>query len=481
MISNQPKFKFIFLVLDIFILTLSFFLAKIIIQQKVSYELIPGVIFFSVYLIAFIIIPIYLFYYNGLYKRNNILSVYRQIILIFKSLLISAVFLAFIMFIYYQFDLRILYRRNIFFYSFTFSFILFIILRVIVARKMFLLLLKKRIFQSKVLIIGTGDAGIRVGKALESSEYLDFQIIGYIGEKKSIKTNDLNNYNYLGSFNNIEKVMNKYEVDEILIAIDNIDYDIMISIVQRCLEFDKVVRIYSNFLKILEEKLNVELYAGIPVIMLSQYSLSGKAWKIKRIIDIIFSAGALIALSPFFLIIAVGIKLSSRGPVFYIQNRIGKDGKPINFYKFRSMHVAKSDEGHKKFVQDFIKDKSNNNDIRIFKITDDPRIFKLGKFIRKTSIDELPQLYSVLKGDMSLIGPRPCLPYEWDVYSEWHKKRLHAIPGCTGLWQVVGRSIVSFEEMVLLDLYYISNMSIWFDFKIIIKTFPVLFLGKGGF
>jgi exopolysaccharide biosynthesis polyprenyl glycosylphosphotransferase len=481
MISNQPKFKYIFLSLDIIILAISFFFAKFSVQHTILDELIPGIVFFSVYLITFIIIPVYLFYYNGLYKRNNILSVYRQIILILKSLLISAVFLAFIMFIYYQFDLRILYRKNIFLYSFTFSFLLFIILRVTVARKMLLLLLKRRIFQSKVIIIGTGDAGIRVGKALENSKYLDFKIIGYIGEKKSIKTDDLNNYNYLGSFSNIEKVINKYEVDEILIAIDNINYDTMISIVQRCLEFDKVVRIYSNFLKTLEEKLNVELYAGIPVIMLSQYSLSGKAWKIKRIIDIIFSGIALIALLPFFIITAVGIKVSSSGPVFYIQKRIGKDGKPINFYKFRSMHIAKSDEGHKKFVQNFIKDKSGNKDIRIFKITDDPRIFKFGKFIRKTSIDELPQLYSVLKGDMSLIGPRPCLPYEWEVYSDWHKKRLHAIPGCTGLWQVVGRSMVSFEEMVLLDLYYISNMSIWFDFKIIIKTFPVLFLGKGGF
>ena len=145
------------------------------------------------------------------------------------------------------------------------------------------------------------------------------------------------------------------------------------------------------------------------------------------------------------------------------------------------MHVDESSDDHKKFVQDFIKNEKGDQEVRVFKITDDPRIFKFGKFIRKTSIDELPQFFNVLKGEMSVIGPRPCLPYEWDCYSEWHKTRAHAIPGCTGLWQVVGRSTVTFEEMVILDLYYISNMSIWFDIKIILKTFPVIFLGKGGF
>ena len=179
----------------------------------------------------------------------------------------------------------------------------------------------------------------------------------------------------------------------------------------------------------------------------------------------------------------IGIKLSSPGPVFYRQKRIGKGGKPFNFYKFRSMHVNNDDSGHKEFVQDFIKNSESSavNDMKIFKITKDPRIFSFGKFIRKTSLDEFPQLYNVLKGDMSLVGPRPCLPYEWECYKPWHRERLKSLPGCTGIWQALGRSSVTFKEMVILDLYYLSNVSFWLDFKIVIKTFPVIFLGKGGF
>ncbi|MCK5228801.1 MAG: sugar transferase, partial [Desulfobulbaceae bacterium] len=156
---------------------------------------------------------------------------------------------------------------------------------------------------------------------------------------------------------------------------------------------------------------------------------------------------------------------------------------PFEFYKFRSMHMAVDDSRHKEYVKDFIRNgnQCQNKEIKIFKITSDPRIFKFGKFIRKTSLDELPQLFNVLKGDMSLVAPRPCLPYEWDCYEEWHKKRLDILPGCTGLWQALGRSSVSFEDMVILDLYYISNMTLWFDLKIILQTFPVIFLGKGGF
>ncbi len=146
------------------------------------------------------------------------------------------------------------------------------------------------------------------------------------------------------------------------------------------------------------------------------------------------------------------------------------------------MHVHADDSIHREYVRNLIQNEcsSEQKEIRVFKITDDPRIFRFGKFIRKTSFDEFPQLFNVLKGDMSLIGPRPCLPYEWECYSEWHKARLMAPPGCTGLWQVVGRSTVTFEEMVILDLYYISNMTTWFDLKIMMKTFPVIFLGAGA-
>jgi lipopolysaccharide/colanic/teichoic acid biosynthesis glycosyltransferase len=252
--------------------------------------------------------------------------------------------------------------------------------------------------------------------------------------------------------------------------------------VEKSLQTGKLVKIYSNLLHVVDEKMDVEFYSSIPVISLTQKSLNAPEWGEKRILDIILSSIALVILSPLFLVVAMGIKLSSRGPVIFRQERIGKKGRPFNFCKFRSMHMGSSGSRHKEYVQDFIKKKNQckNDDIRVYKITDDPRIFKFGKFIRKTSIDEFPQFFNVIKGNMSLVGPRPCLSYEWSCYEEWHKNRLKILPGCTGIWQALGRSSVTFEEMVILDLYYISNMTLWLDLKIILQTFPVIFLGKGG-
>jgi len=236
-------------------------------------------------------------------------------------------------------------------------------------------------------------------------------------------------------------------------------------------------------LNVIAEKLDVEKYFNIPVISLNQKSFNAPDWAEKRIIDIILSSVALVILSPIFLIAAIGIKLSSKGPVIFKQERIGKDNRPFCFYKFRSMHIGNSNSRHKEYVQNFIKNKEQCEieELKVYKIMNDPNIFTFGKFIRRTSIDELPQLFNVIKGNMSLIGPRPCLDYEYSCYEEWHKKRLDVLPGCTGLWQALGRSSVTFKEMVILDLYYISNMTLWLDLKIFLRTIPVIFFAKGGY
>jgi undecaprenyl-phosphate galactose phosphotransferase len=174
------------------------------------------------------------------------------------------------------------------------------------------------------------------------------------------------------------------------------------------------------------------------------------------------------------------IKLESKGPVLYKQTRIGKNGKPFTFYKYRSMYIGSDkDEFRPEKLKRFIKDGDNGNGSST-KIVQESNITLIGRFIRKSSIDELPQLINVLKGDMSLVGPRPCLPYEWDFYHDWHKKRLSITPGCTGIWQVSARSEVGFRDMVLLDLYYIYNRSLHLDLWVILKTIPVMLFGTGG-
>lgn len=187
----------------------------------------------------------------------------------------------------------------------------------------------------------------------------------------------------------------------------------------------------------------------------------------KRILDIIFSLIGLIVLSPVFLIVSIWIKLCDNGPVFYVQERVGLNGKRFNIYKFRSMYVN----------ADLLLEKlKQKNEVQgpMFKIKYDPRVTSVGKFIRRTSIDELPQLVNVLKGDMSLVGPRPPLPSEVAQYSEYDLQRLWVIPGCTGLWQATERNNVGFDEMVNLDLEYVEKSSIFFDARIVLMTIFVM-------
>jgi lipopolysaccharide/colanic/teichoic acid biosynthesis glycosyltransferase len=202
--------------------------------------------------------------------------------------------------------------------------------------------------------------------------------------------------------------------------------------------------------------------------------------RLKSIFDKVASFIGLILLSPFMTIISILIKISSPGPVFYKHERIGKDGKPFMFYKFRTMNIIENDDDteRKKMMINFMKGMESNGPNK--KVINPKRVTRIGKFLRKTSLDELPQLLNVLKGDMSLVGPRPCLPYEYENLENWQKRRFTILPGCTGMWQVTGRSEVTFQESVVLDLYYINNLSPWLDLQLLIKTIPVMLFGKGG-
>jgi lipopolysaccharide/colanic/teichoic acid biosynthesis glycosyltransferase len=208
---------------------------------------------------------------------------------------------------------------------------------------------------------------------------------------------------------------------------------------------------------------------------------------VKRIIDIAGSALALILCSPLFVAIALAIKVSSKGSVLFRQQRIGQYGKLFTFLKFRSMYVNNDDFVHQKFVTELIssesKDKSPGKDgDGVYKLKDDKRITGVGRFLRRTSLDELPQLFNVLQGEMSLVGPRPAIPYELAAYQTWHRRRvLETKPGITGVWQVTGRSRVKFDEMVRMDLRYALAWSPWLDVKILLRTPFAVIRGSGAY
>lgn len=209
---------------------------------------------------------------------------------------------------------------------------------------------------------------------------------------------------------------------------------------------------------------------------------------IKRVIDLIGSSLAILLFSPILFFISLLIMITSKGPILFQQERLGQFGKKFIFLKFRSMNVDSDDSIHRDYIKKLITEnkasEENNDGVQgpVYKIRNDPRITPIGAFLRKTSLDELPQLLNVLRGEMSLVGPRPAIPYEFDNYDVWHRYRLLQVkPGITGLWQVTGRSATTFDEMVRLDLKYINEWSLWLDFKILLLTPWAVVKGKGAY
>ncbi|MCH8125708.1 sugar transferase [candidate division KSB1 bacterium] len=209
------------------------------------------------------------------------------------------------------------------------------------------------------------------------------------------------------------------------------------------------------------------------------------AFRIKRIIDIFCAIICIIVLFPLMVLIALGIKVTSSGPMLFTQHRLGYRGKVFTFLKFRTMVHNCDDLVHREFVKKLIKGETQsrnfNNRLKpLYKFDNDLRVTRFGRFLRAWSLDELPQLFHVIKGDMGLVGPRPPLPYEVEYYNKWQMQRLEVKPGITGLWQVKGRSRTTFDEMVKLDIQYVNNWSLWLDFKILLRTFKAVISREGA-
>jgi exopolysaccharide biosynthesis polyprenyl glycosylphosphotransferase len=245
------------------------------------------------------------------------------------------------------------------------------------------------------------------------------------------------------------------------------------------------VYVISSLLGPLEGSRLLNVLFQAPVTRVRKSLVGPNPYALKRALDIVGSVAALILLAPVFMVLAVIIKATSPGPVFYRQTRVGRSGELFEFLKFRSMVVDGDSSCHQEYVRAMIKGDAepvatDDEGRALFKMVDDPRITPVGRFIRKYSLDELPQLWNVVKGDMSLVGPRPPLPYEASEYDDWQRMRLNVPSGVTGVWQVEGRSRVSFDEMILQDLMYAQNMRLWVDLRLCLKTIPAVLLGGGG-
>ncbi len=338
----------------------------------------------------------------------------------------------------------------------------------------------KRHFRRQVAVIGSDEQGNQIVSYIIDRN-APFWVAGTIGEHCELKTKVRKHC--LGMIQELPGIVGAHKIDELLIADQNIDKRTLVSILDFCMSNGIQVWFPPSYIEIIDRKLYIDNFCGLPMIKLCSPQRIWLVNKFKHSLDAIIGLPLFIFLLPLFGVIAAAIKINSEGPVFYKARAIGKTGREFAMYKFRSMRVNNDAGVHKDYVTKLIKGEigKEGNDGKPLKITDDPRVTAVGNILRKFSLDELPQLINVIKGDMSLVGPRPCLPYEYEIYQDWYKKRASIRPGITGLWQVAGRSEVSFEDMILLDLYYLYNRSLWMDLNILIETAFVLLEKRGAY
>ncbi|MFZ4621824.1 MAG: sugar transferase [Bacteroidota bacterium] len=432
--------------------------------------------FFSFFIFSFLIILI--FQSRHLYKLNIVLTHTKQIVIIFICISYAIIGLSVISFFVrsqWIIDSRL---AGAYFALISFSGIS--IYRVFIFTPLFIYFNKKALTKKRVIIVGGGIPAKSFAVEMRIGNIYGFELVGFINNDVPVGTVFYESHKVIGRNDDIPEIVSSLNIDEIIIAEAGTNYDELMHIVDVCKSTIAHINIASPLFEVVHKKFTVDSYFDLPIAPLKGISDDSYIWVIKRVVDIM---GALFGIAVLFIplsLIALIIKITSNGPVFYKQIRIGKDGKPFNFYKLRSMRVGSDlDEDRILKMQNYIKGKSTGSDSSS-KVVNESMVTWIGRFIRKTSLDEMPQLFNVLKGEMSLVGPRPCVPYEYEAYDEWHKRRLLVLPGCTGLWQVASRAQGDFDEMVVLDLYYIGNISPTFDLQLILKTIPVMVFGKGG-
>jgi exopolysaccharide biosynthesis polyprenyl glycosylphosphotransferase len=476
---KYPRYKYIFAFFDFMIFFLSFVLAQHITADILNKKVILYDNQLLIYLTFFIftLIFIFIFQVNSLYKINIFLTRAPHFTAIIKSILYGTLLLIIFSFII-KFNL-ILSSRVFVLCFFMISLIGITVVRLIFL-KPFYLNFTEILNNSNVIIIGGGKTAKLLAEKLLFENYYGIKVVGFLDDNSDKGEDVFLGVNCIGNTSGLKDIVKKFNVDEIIIAVDNIGYDGLMELIDKCLLLEKSVKLTSELFNIVPEKIVTESYSGIPVVDLSPRVNRNLNYIYKRIFDYTAASAGLIILSPIFLVISVLVKFSSPGKIFFNHIRIGKDGKPFMFYKFRSMYVSDdADEKRQTNMKEFIKNDTSKSN-RSTKIINEERVTPIGKFLRRTSLDELPQLFNVIKGDMSLVGPRPCMAYEYESFDDWHKRRNIVLPGCTGVWQVSGRSSVSFKDSVILDLYYINNMTPWLDLQLIFKTFPVMIFGRGA-
>jgi exopolysaccharide biosynthesis polyprenyl glycosylphosphotransferase len=480
-LSHIPRFKkkvvygVMLLISDTFFLVLAFYLSYylrfnrgVLADVNRNYQIDKNYVLFS---IIFIITAIFIFFILSLYDRDKIYKGSG-----YYSRLVRAVFLNIIVIILAG------YLFNLFTFSRKWILLLFVLSLVFlyISRYLFEFIVQKYSQRldmvPKTLIIGIGENAKRIEDSLRKYSSEGDIIVGHVDKKQRISKDDeyAKSRSVIGHLEDLKKIMHEYNVQRVIISGPEFKYFEILEILEDLKGMDATVLIFPGFFEFSFRRLSVREIGGVPLMQVSNIGFFGINLFLKNFIDYVLGSIFFIIFIPIYLFVGMLIKLDSRGPVFFMQQRVTKDKKVFNMYKFRTMYID-AEERLKDLVQ------FNEADGPMFKMKNDPRITRVGRFLRRFSIDEIPQIINVLKGDLSLVGPRALILRDIQKHNEWESRRLNVKQGITGLWQISGRSDLAYEEMARLDLYYIQNWSIGLDIKILIKTIGAVLFGKGAY
>jgi exopolysaccharide biosynthesis polyprenyl glycosylphosphotransferase len=324
---------------------------------------------------------------------------------------------------------------------------------------------------ARVVVVGDNSAGRMIMQSIADQPHLGYQVVGFLALTAGP---DFGRFKRLGTVDDLPRVCEQYAIDEVIIALPAAYHRETLSIRDHCQRDGLRFKLVPDLYELSLNRVELDDINGIPLLSVKESAITGWNQFLKRVLDVTLAGLGLVLLAPLWALIALAIKLDSPGPVLFRQERVGRGETRFQCLKFRSMHQDAERVVHQLLAQ-------NEATGPLFKMRNDPRLTRVGRVLRRWSLDELPQLVNVLRGEMSLVGPRPPLPREVEQYEPWHRRRLEVAPGLTGLWQVSGRSELGFDEMVQFDIYYIENWSLGLDVRILLRTIPAVFRGRGAF
>jgi exopolysaccharide biosynthesis polyprenyl glycosylphosphotransferase len=406
---------------------------------------------------------------NGAYTPRRGSSLISEIVRVGNAALISIAIIVVI-----TFGLRPLaYSRLLFFYDGVLIVCLLGAARAI-RRQIEARLRQRGVGVQRVLIVGAGEVGRAVMRTMVARPDLGYSVVGFVDDDPLKGKTDIGRFRAFGGLDCAESVIETERVDEVIITLPWMYQRKITALASTCERRGVRPRVVPDIFQLSLSRVDVDDLGGIPLIGVKEHNLPGSAQLVKRIVDIVVTGLLLLVLWPLLLLVAIAIKLDSPGPVLFTQTRVGQHGKRFQVFKFRSMEHGAEEQ---------VPALSEKNEATgpLFKIKDDPRRTRTGRLIRRTSLDEFPQLINVLRGEMSWVGPRPGLPLEVEKYEPWQRQRLDVPQGITGLPQVSGRSDLTFDEQCLLDIYYIENWSLSLDLTILLRTIPQVLSGKGAY